>query len=239
VNQLPGHIAFIMDGNGRWAREKGLARTEGHARGAEVAERVVRRCADLCLSHVTLFAFSTENWKRPTSEIHFLFETLVYYLQSRGPEMMERGVRIRFCGCLDSLPEKARLAAHQVEEDSKHCEQIQMILAINYGGRQELAHAALELAKQYHLSPELREQIEEHPETYLEKKLYLPDVPFPDLVVRTSGEQRISNFYLWQSAYSEWYFSPVYWPDFGEEELQRALHDFAQRKRRFGGLSDD
>src|SRR6056297_1447815 len=136
--KIPDHVAIIMDGNGRWAEDKGLERSEGHAKGAEVAENTVRLCEKLDINYITLFAFSTENWKRPGEEVQFLFKTLVYYLENRSPEMIEKGVRIRFAGRIESLPEEAYDCAKRSEEQSKDCQKITMILAINYGGRQEI-----------------------------------------------------------------------------------------------------
>src|SRR6056297_2229496 len=147
--KLPSHVAFIMDGNGRWARDRGLDRSEGHAAGADVAEKVVRMCNDMGIKYCTLFAFSTENWKRPGEEVEFLFQTLIYYLEKKSPEMIEKGVRIRFTGHIESLPRDAYECARKIEISSNHCEQFQMIIALNYGGRQELWDGVLRMFKAF------------------------------------------------------------------------------------------
>ncbi len=234
--RIPEHIAFIMDGNGRWAKKRGMERTEGHARGAEVAESVVRICADYGIKYVTLFAFSTENWSRPTDEVKFLFKTLVYYLESRSGEMISKGVRIRFNGDISSLDQETRALAEKIEKDSIHCDKIHMILAVNYGGRREIWEGAVKLSRIAQSDRERYESILKSGEDAFKSLLYLPDVPDPDFVVRTSGEERLSNFLLWQLAYSELYFPEVLWPDFDETEFVRALNVFSVRKRRFGGV---
>ncbi len=233
---LPRHVAFIMDGNGRWAKQNGLERSDGHAAGAEVAEKVVRLCNDVGIKYCTLYTFSTENWKRPTEEVEFLFQTLVYYLESKSPEMIERGVRIRFTGHIESLPEKAFNTAQNIEKSSEHCDKLHMILALNYGGRQEIWDAFLRMYEQVK-NGEIKESVlhDENSE-FLRSFLNLPDVPDPDLLVRTSGEKRLSNFLLWQLAYSEMIFTNVHWPDFDKVEFFKVLSEYSKRNRRFGGL---
>jgi len=236
LKKIPSHIAFIMDGNGRWASSKALDRTEGHAKGAEVAESTVRLCNDFGIKYVTLFAFSTENWKRPSDEVKFLFKTLVYYLESRSEEMISRGVRIRFIGDLSHLNDETISLASKIEKKSLHCDKLHMILAVNYGGRQEIWNAALKLADLAVKEPEKYTLLKEMDENKFGDFLSLPDVPDPDLIVRTSGEERMSNFMLWQMAYSELYFPKVFWPDFDKKEFEKALEVYAGRKRRFGGV---
>ncbi len=234
--KIPDHVAIIMDGNGRWAEDKGLERSEGHAKGAEVAENTVRLCEKLDINYITLFAFSTENWKRPGEEVQFLFKTLVYYLENRSPEMIEKGVRIRFAGHIESLPGEAYDVSKRIEERSKECDKIQMILAINYGGRQEIWDTFVKMYQDYRRQGIEAEQLADYAPESLRKYLYLPDVPDPDLLIRTSGEQRLSNFLLWQLAYTEFVFTQTHWPDFDKETFREILKDYSMRDRRFGGV---
>ncbi len=235
---IPSHIAFIMDGNGRWAKQHRLDRSEGHAKGAEVAEATVRLCADRGIRYVTLFAFSTENWKRPESEVHFLFQLLSEYLLDHTEEMIKKGVRIRFMGRMEGLSPVLQDLIWRIETQSLSCDRLQMILAVNYGGRQEICDGFLRLREALNNNPNLKEEmILTLPETFA-RYLYLPDVPPPDLIVRTSGEKRISNCLLWQSAYSELYFTDTLWPDFDENCFEDALKEYSGRKRRYGGLDE-
>ncbi|HOO31867.1 MAG TPA: polyprenyl diphosphate synthase [Thermotogota bacterium] len=233
---LPVHVAFIMDGNGRWAKINGLERSDGHAAGAEVAEKVVRLCNDVGIKYCTLYTFSTENWKRPNEEVEFLFQTLVYYLESKSPEMIERGVRIRFTGHIEALPKKAYETAKNIEEKSKHCDKLHMILALNYGGRQEIWDAFLRLYEEIKTGDSKEDVLNDENSEYLRNFLNLPDVPDPDLLVRTSGEKRLSNFLLWQLAYSEMIFTDIHWPDFDRKEFFRVLAEYSKRNRRFGAI---
>jgi len=221
------HLAVIMDGNGRWAEKKGLPRIEGHRRGAQKAEEIIEWCAELGVKYVTLYTFSTENWKRPKDEVDFLFSLLVEMLNKKFSRMMEQGVRIRFCGLVERLPEQILTVCKKFEQKTKDNQKIQAILALNYGGRREIVDA---------INKAIQNGVREFDEIILREYLYLPDVPDPDLVIRTSGELRISNFLLWQIAYSELYFTEVLWPDFSKEDLLKAVKDFEKRHRRFGGL---
>ena len=235
----PTHIAFIMDGNGRWAKRRGLERSEGHAKGAQVAEATVRLCADHGIRFVTLFAFSTENWKRPESEVHFLFQLLSEYLLEHTEEMINKGVRIRFMGRMPGLSPALRELIRKIEARSLHCDRLQMILAVNYGGRQEICDGFRKLHEELNARPpDQKEEILGALSEGFYRYLYLPDVPAPDLIVRTSGEKRISNCLLWQSAYSELYFTDTLWPDFDERCFDAALKEYSGRKRRFGGLDE-
>lgn len=234
--KIPTHIAFIMDGNGRWAKNKGLERSDGHAAGADVAEKMVRACNDIGIQYCTLFAFSTENWKRPGEEVEFLFQTLIYYLEKRSPEMIEKGVRIRFTGHIESLPWDAYECARKIEVNSKHCDDFQMIIALNYGGRQEIWDGVLRMFKAFEKGElKLDDLKNDQPEKF-RSFLNLPDVPDPDLLVRTGGEMRLSNFLLWQMAYSELIFTHTMWPDLDREVLLTLLKEYSERERRFGGL---
>src|SRR6056297_362414 len=234
--KIPKHVAFIMDGNGRWAKSKGLERSEGHAAGADVAEKMVRTCNDIGIRYCTLFAFSTENWKRPGDEVEFLFQTLIYYLEKRSPEMIEKGVRIRFAGHIESLPQDACECAKKIEANSKHCDVLHMIIALNYGGRQEIWDGVLRMFQAWEkdeLKPDDLQK--DHPEMF-RNFLDLPDVPDPDVLIRTGGEMRLSNFLLWQLAYSELIFTHAMWPDLDREVLLTLLKEYSERERRFGGL---
>ena len=227
------HIAFIMDGNGRWAKARGLPRTEGHRAGAETVRRVLGYCRDAGIRYLTLYAFSVENWKRPKEEVETLMHLLVAYLASEEKTFHENQVRIRYMGRKSDLPAEVREALDRVEAATAAYER-QLILCLSYGGRTELAHAAQAIARQVargELDPEAIT------EETIARNLYLPDVPDPDLIVRTSGEMRLSNFLLWQASYAELYVTPVLWPDFGEADFQAALNSFASRERRYGALS--
>lgn len=227
------HIAFIMDGNGRWAKARGLPRTEGHRAGAETVRRVLSYCRDAGIRYLTLYAFSVENWKRPKEEVETLMHLLVAYLASEEKTFHENQVRIRYMGRKSDLPTEVREALDRVETATAAYER-QLILCLSYGGRTELAHAAQAIARQVargELDPEAIT------EETIARNLYLPDVPDPDLIVRTSGEMRLSNFLLWQASYAELYVTPVLWPDFGEADFQAALDSFASRERRYGALS--
>lgn len=226
------HIAFIMDGNGRWAKARGLPRTEGHRAGAETVRRVLSYCRDAGIRYLTLYAFSVENWKRPKEEVETLMHLLVAYLASEEKTFHENQVRIRYMGRKSDLPTEVREALDRVETATAAYER-QLILCLSYGGRTELAHAAQAIARQVargELDPEAIT------EETIARNLYLPDVPDPDLIVRTSGEMRLSNFLLWQASYAELYVTPVLWPDFGEADFQAALDSFASRERRYGAL---
>ncbi len=221
------HVAIIMDGNGRWAQRRGLPRIEGHRRGALKAEKVVEWAAELSIKYVTFYTFSTENWKRPREEIEYLFSLLVKLLRQKLKKMIEEGVRIRFAGVIEELPKEVANFCRECEEKTRHNDKIHAILALNYGGRREIVDA---------FNRAIENGVMRLDETQFRNWLYLPDVPDPDLVIRTSGEMRISNFLLWQIAYSELYFTRVLWPDFTKQDFLRAIEDYERRQRRFGGL---
>lgn len=223
----PTHVAIIMDGNGRWAQRRGLPRIEGHRRGALKAEKVVEWAAELSIKYVTFYTFSTENWKRPREEIEYLFSLLVKLLRQKLKKMIEEGVRIRFAGVIEELPKEVANFCRECEEKTRHNDKIHAILALNYGGRREIVDA---------FNRAIENGVMRLDETQFRNWLYLPDVPDPDLVIRTSGEMRISNFLLWQIAYSELYFTRVLWPDFTKQDFLRAIEDYKRRQRRFGGL---
>lgn len=225
---LPVHVAFIMDGNGRWAQRRGLERIEGHKKGAEIADSASHWCADLGISYVTLYAFSTENWRRPRQEIDFLFQLMLIYISSKLGSMLEEGVRMRFIGRLNELPQKLNEFTKEIEKKTSLCRKLNVIVALNYGGRAEIVDSVNRVIE----SGKHRVSEED-----IEENLYLPDVPEPDLIIRTSGEKRVSNFLTWQSVYSELFFTRTLWPDFEKEEFERILDEYSKRKRRFGALS--
>ena len=226
------HLAIIMDGNGRWAKARGLPRTEGHRAGGETVRRVLQYCRNAGIRYLTLYAFSVENWKRPKEEVEALMNLLVAYLAGEESMLHQNQVRLRIMGRREDLPERAQAALKHVEEATAHYDR-QLILCLSYGGRTEMVTAAQRLARRVaagELSPEAIDEA-----TFAEQ-LYLPDVPDPDLIVRTSGEMRLSNFLLWQASYAELYVTPVLWPDFSEADFKAALDAFEQRNRRYGGL---
>ena len=226
------HLAIIMDGNGRWAKARGLPRTEGHRAGGETVRRVLQYCRDAGIRYLTLYAFSVENWKRPKEEVDALMNLLVAYLAGEESMLHQNQVRLRIMGRREDLPERAQAALKHVEEATAHYER-QLILCLSYGGRTEMVHAAKRLAQRVLAGELTPEAIDEA--TFAEH-LYLPDVPDPDLIVRTSGELRLSNFLLWQASYAELYVTPVLWPDFSEADFKAAIEAFEGRNRRYGGL---
>ncbi len=223
------HVAFIMDGNGRWAKKRGLDRTEGHKKGAQVAERIAKKAKKENIRYITLYAFSTENWKRPREEIDFLLQLVVTYLESRIEEMISEDVRLRFMGRIEELPLKTREACKKIESKTNNCGKIDVIVALNYGAKTELVDAFKKIIRAGFTDIE-EETISDH--------LYFPDVPDPDLVIRTSGEKRLSNFMLWQCSYSELYFTDILWPDFDEKDFEDAVEEYSRRKRRFGSVDN-
>ena len=233
MSRLPRHVAIIMDGNGRWAKKRGLPRKAGHAAGAETFRTIATYAKELGLEYLTVYAFSTENWKRPEDEVSSIMGLLERYLHEAIETMAKDKVKMAFFGDLSPLSPKLRDLCRQTEEISKGYDGCQVNICFNYGGRAELIRAAAEFARQC-------QQGLARPEDLTEEKLgnllYSAGVLDPDLVIRPSGEVRISNFLLWQSAYSEFYFTDVLWPDFTKEELLRAIADYQNRSRRFGGV---
>jgi undecaprenyl diphosphate synthase len=231
----PRHIAIIMDGNGRWAERRRLPRIAGHRAGVEAARGVVRACAERGVEVLTLFAFSSENWRRPEREVGLLMELFMTSLQEEASRLDEHDVRVRFIGDQTLFPQRLRDAIAEAERVTCDNRGLLLIIAANYGGRWDLTQAARALARRVadgDLEPEAID------EALLGKELCLYGLPEPDLFVRTGGEQRISNFLLWQLAYTELYFAGCMWPDFGLAELEDALHAFATRQRRFGRTGD-
>ncbi len=232
-NKLPRHVAIIMDGNGRWARRRGLPRTAGHAAGAENFRTIATYCKEIGLEYLTVYAFSTENWKRPAEEVSAIMGLLKKYLLEAIGRMERDRVKMCFFGDLSPLPEELRLLCEQTREISKHYDGVQVNICLNYGGRDELLRAARAFALD---CAEGRADPNHLTEAAFSQYLYSGGVPDPDLVIRPSGELRLSNFLLWQSAYSEFYYTDALWPDFSKDELHRALAAYQARSRRFGGV---
>jgi undecaprenyl diphosphate synthase len=233
IKTVPRHIAIIMDGNGRWARERGLPRTEGHRRGADSVRRVVKACGELGVEFLTLYAFSSENWKRPKREVDALMRLLQQFLKSRMPEMMEQNVRLQAIGRLHDLPEACQAELHRSISKTAQNTGLTLILALSYGGREEIidgVKSLLESVEKGHLDKAMIDG------EVFSKHLYTRYYPDPDLLIRTSGELRLSNFLLWQMSYTEFYVTEKLWPDFEREALLEALRAFNARSRRFGGV---
>ena len=226
MSRLPRHIAIIMDGNGRWAKMRGLPRTAGHKVGAETFRRIAKHCKKLGIQYLTVYAFSTENWKRPKEEVDAIMGLLGQYLREALPSMEKEHIRVKFFGDLSVLDPELRELAEKANALSDTIEGVQANLCLNYGGRDEIVRAAKACA----------EAGVEWTEENFGKFLYSADVPDPELVIRPGGEQRISNFLLWQCAYSEFIFTPTLWPDFDEKTLEEAIIAYQQRDRRFGGV---
>jgi undecaprenyl diphosphate synthase len=226
---VPRHVALIMDGNGRWARERGLPRIAGHQAGTENIRRITTRAAELGIEFLTLWAFSTENWRRPKDEVDGILQILAQAIDSETDELHRQGARLQHIGSLDGLPpelaQSVRDAIHLTRENTRIC----LTLAFNYGGRAEIVTAIQRMVADGLDAAEISEETVSH-------YLYTAGLPDPDLIVRTSGELRTSNFLIWQAAYSEYHFTPVYWPAFGPEDLDAAVADYLSRERRFGGL---
>ncbi len=232
--KVPVSLGVIMDGNGRWAKKRLLPRSAGHRAGAENLKELCRNCGRYGVKYLTVYAFSTENWARPEDEVHQLMELFVEFFERYDPELAEEDIRVRFTGDIDALPEKVRKTVAEGEERSKNRKKMQLIVAMNYGGRREIESAARKIAQKVKNGEIEPEQVTEK---LLSENMYLPDVPDPELIIRPSGEMRLSNFLLWESAYSEFWVSETLWPDFGYDDLTQAFKDYAGRDRRFGGLS--
>jgi len=230
----PVHVAIIMDGNGRWAKARMLPRTEGHRQGIEAARRTIEAAADLGVGYVTLYGFSSENWKRPTTEVNYLMGLLRYYLRNETAQLHQNGVRIRIIGDRAKLDPDLVALIDKVEADTAGNKRLQLIVALSYGSRSEIAGAARRIAEQVRAGTLAPEAITENS---FADHLATAGIPDPDLVIRTSGEQRLSNFLLWQSAYAELVFTDVLWPDFTKADLEEAVREFHRRERRYGAAA--
>ncbi|GAB4243011.1 MAG: polyprenyl diphosphate synthase [Stanieria sp.] len=234
LQKLPQHVAVIMDGNGRWAKSRGLPRIEGHRRGANTLKEILRVCKDWGIKTLTAYAFSTENWGRPVTEVKFLMVLFERLLRKELTEMDEEGVCIKFIGDLSPLPESLQQEMYHSMEVTKNNTTIQFNVAINYGSRLEIVKACRTIAQKVQLGELSPEAIDEN---LISQYLYTCSSPDPDLLIRTSGEMRLSNFLLWQMAYTEIYVTETFWPDFNPSELKQALLSYQQRDRRFGKVS--
>lgn len=234
LEKIPAHVAIIMDGNGRWAQQHGLPRLKGHEEGTQSVRAVLRAARQAGVKYLTIYAFSTENWIRPKDEVEGLMKLLVRFADRYGDELLENKVRLRVMGQFERLPAAVQKKLSELMEKSKRDYEYTLIVALSYGSRTEIADAAKAIARKAAAG-------ELDPETVDEKTvaqhLYLPDVPDPELMIRTSGELRLSNFLLWQLSYAELYITDVFWPDFREKEFFQALEAFSQRGRRYGGIT--
>ena len=233
VKQLPTHIGIIMDGNGRWAKKRGLPRSAGHKEGANTFRKITKYCNKIGIKYLTVYAFSTENWKRPKEEVDFLMKLFEQYLKEALEDFTEENIKVVFLGDKKAFSENLQRLICEVEESSKDKTGLVLNIAMNYGGRDEITKAVRELAldvKDGKISPD------EITAKDISNKLYTSGQPDPDLIIRPSGEYRLSNFLLWQSAYSEYVFMNIMWPDFSEKDLEKALEEYSSRNRRFGGI---
>jgi undecaprenyl diphosphate synthase len=233
--KVPNHVAIIMDGNGRWATARGLSRTEGHRRGAEAARLAVESAGDLGISYLTLFSFSSENWNRPASEIDDLMSLMGYYLKKETAELHKRGARLRIIGDRERLPKDIVQLVENAENLTRDNSKITVIIALSYGGRQDIVFAAKKLAR---LVKDGRIEIDKIDENIFSQYLMTEGIPDPDLMIRTSGESRISNFLMWQLAYSEMFFTDTLWPDFSKKDMEAAIAFYNSRERRYGGINE-
>ncbi|MBX3316868.1 MAG: di-trans,poly-cis-decaprenylcistransferase [Phycisphaeraceae bacterium] len=233
--RIPRHIAIIMDGNGRWAQARGLPRSEGHRAGAKSVRAVITACKPLGVRFMTLYSFSAENWTRPKEEIDALMELCVLYCRAERDSLVAEGIRVRWIGDREGLPSPVRDALEDVEQATAHVTGPTLVLAINYAGRSEIVRAARLLAQDVESGLVCSSEIDER---MVASRLFAPDIPDPDLLVRTAGEMRVSNFLLWQISYAEIHVTRTLWPDFAESDLHTAIRDYACRQRKFGGLPD-
>ena len=231
--KIPGHLAVIMDGNGRWAKARGKVRTEGHVEGVKALRRLVNLSIQYGVKHLTVFSFSSENWSRPRDEVNFIFGLLHRFVASDLATLIQNNVRVRIIGTRNGLDDALKRLIDEVQSKTARNTGLELIVAFNYGGKSELTEATKAIAQAV-ASGELR--VEDITEETVERALYTSGIPDPDLIIRTSGERRVSNFLLWQGAYSELVFVEENWPDFGEQVFLKALDEYSSRSRRFGGI---
>lgn len=231
-DNMPQHIAVIMDGNGRWAKKRGLPRLAGHQAGTENLRRVIRSCVELGIRYLSIYAFSTENWGRPKEEVEGLLKILESVIEKELTELNEEGVQLRHIGRLERLPAALRKKVEYAIDLTKNNTKLTVVVAFNYGGRDEIVYAVEQLIRQ-------GARVEDISESLISQNLFTAGVPDPDLIIRTSGEMRLSNFLIWQAAYSEYFVTSTFWPDFDKEELQKAIDAYRQRSRRFGCLDEN
>lgn len=234
-NRIPVHVAMIMDGNGRWAKRQGFQRSDGHAEGVSTVHRVTKMSSDLGIKYLTLYAFSTENWNRPQEEVDTLMYLIGWAIQRELPELLENNVRIHLLGDIERIPEEPRRQLFYARDATAHCNGLQLNMCLSYSSRWEITEAARQLSRMAvngEINPDDISELD------FSQHLTTAGIPDPDLLIRTGGEERISNYLLWQIAYSELYFSPVLWPDFSDEDYVDAIIDFQNRERRFGKTSE-
>ncbi len=231
INQQVNHIAIIMDGNGRWAQDKGQSRSYGHQKGAENVLDIVKASGELGVKNLTLFAFSSENWNRPKDEVEHLMGLMREYIEKQFKNLIEKKVRVRAIGDLSKLPDDLQQKIKEAEETSKDNDAITVTLAVSYGGRDDIVHACKNIASSVEKGDISVSDINED---LFSKNLYTLDAPYPEILIRTGGEYRISNFLLWQMAYSELFFSEKYWPEFTKKDLENIITEYKTRNRRFG-----
>lgn len=234
--KIPNHLAIIMDGNGRWAKQHRRPRVYGHVKGTRVAKKIIQECSRLGVKHLTLYAFSTENWLRPQAEVSFLMQILRRYLKRETQNLIKENIRFSIIGETDRLPADVMESIASAMEATKGCTGLNLIFAISYGSRQEITQTIKNLAEKVSLG---HISIDEIDEAVVQSHLSTGEMPDPDLILRTSGELRLSNFLMWQAAYSEFYFTEQLWPDFTEADLKKAFEDFGNRQRRFGKVSHE
>ena len=236
LKKIPTHVAIIMDGNGRWAKKRNMPRVKGHYEGMQTVKKITKYASKLGIQYLTLYAFSTENWARPKEEVSYLMDLPEKMFTSFMPELMENNVKVEVIGVVEKLPENTRKAVEDAIEQTKNNTGLKLIFALNYGSKDEIVTAVKRIAQGIANN---EYKVEEIDEQLISDNLFTKDTPDPDLLIRTSGEQRISNFLLWQIAYSEFIFTKVAWPDFVEEEFYKALLEYQSRDRRFGGLNEN
>ncbi|WP_455937642.1 isoprenyl transferase [Gemella morbillorum] len=236
LEKIPTHVAIIMDGNGRWAKKRNMPRVKGHYEGMQTVKKITKYASKLGIKYLTLYAFSTENWARPKEEVNYLMDLPEKMFTSFMPELMENNVKVEVIGVVEKLPENTRKAVEDAIEQTKNNTGLKLIFALNYGSKDEIVTAVKRIAQG---AANNEYKVEEIDEQLISDNLFTKDTPDPDLLIRTSGEQRISNFLLWQIAYSEFIFTKVAWPDFVEEEFYKALLEYQSRDRRFGGLNEN
>ena len=229
----PTHIAIVLDGNGRWAAKRGMPRTFGHTVGAETFRTIGTYCRDIGVKYLTCYAFSTENWSRPKEEVDTIWDLLRKYLQESLEKMERDGVKVRIMGDRAAMPEDIKELLRQIDEKSAHIDGITLCICLNYGGRQEILHAAKELAAECERGERSADSLTMDD---ISAHIYSAGIPDPDLIIRPSGEYRLSNFLLWQSAYTEFYFTKKLWPDFKPEDIDAAIEEYSHRDRRYGGV---
>lgn len=230
---MPAHIALIMDGNGRWAKKRGLPRNIGHREGSNTLRKIVKACSDIGIKYLTVYAFSTENWKRPKSEVDALMTLLLEYLKNADRELAGNNIRIRIIGDMNGLSDDIKQEVAKVEKSTSKNTGMNLVIALNYGGRDEIVNAVRNIARDVKNGKLKPDEITEQTIT---GRLYTMGIPDPDLLIRTSGEMRLSNFLLWQLGYAEFWYTDVLWPDFDKDELMKAISEYQQRNRRYGGI---